>query len=179
MVKKLKQMADKQAAASGKLFDSALAGQVKESAHQIWLAGMGAFARAQAEGTKVFETLVQEGTSLQKKTQTAAEGKINEVTSKMTNMAGDVQAKAGQHWDKLESIFEDRTSKAMHKLGVPSAKDVAAMVARIDALSAQVAKLSKAAPAKAAQVKAPSAKAAPAQPAKPAAKRAARKPSAG
>ncbi len=179
MVKKLKQMADKQAAASGKLFDSALAGQVKESAHQIWLAGMGAFARAQAEGTKVFETLVQEGTSLQKKTQTAAEGKINEVTSKMTNMAGDVQAKAGQHWDKLESIFEDRTSKAMHKLGVPSAKDVAAMVARIDALSAQVAKLSKAAPAKAAQVKAPSAKAAPAKPAKPAAKRAARKPSAG
>ncbi len=171
MVKKLKQMADKQAAASGKLFDSALAGQVKESAHQIWLAGMGAFARAQAEGTKVFETLVQEGTSLQKKTQSAAEGKISEVTSKMTNMAGDVQAKAGQHWDKLESIFEERTSKAMHKLGVPSAKDVAAMVARIDALSAQVAKLSKAAP-----TKAPSAKAAPA---KPAAKRAARKSTAG
>ncbi len=176
MVKKLKQMADKQAAASGKLFDSALAGQVKESAHQIWLAGMGAFARAQAEGTKVFETLVQEGTSLQKKTQSAAEGKISEVTSKMTNMAGDVQAKAGQHWDKLESIFEDRTSKAMHKLGVPSAKDVAAMVARIDALSAQVAKLAKAAPAKAAPAKTPSAKAA--QP-KPAAKRAARKTSAG
>jgi poly(hydroxyalkanoate) granule-associated protein len=181
MVKKLKQMADKRAAASGKLFDSALAGQVKESAHQIWLAGMGAFARAQAEGTKVFETLVQEGTSLQKKTQSVAEGKINEVTSKMTNMAGDVQAKAGQHWDKLESIFEERTSKAMHKLGVPSAKDVAAMVARIDALSAQVAKLSKAAPVKAAPVKAaptkaPSAKAAPA---KPAAKRAARKSTAG
>ena len=168
MVKKLKQMADKQAAATGsKLFDSALAGQVKESAHQIWLAGMGAFARAQAEGTKVFETLVQEGTSLQKKTQSAAEGKISEVTSKMTNMAGDVQAKAGQHWDKLESIFEERTSKAMHKLGVPSAKDVAAMVARIDALSAQVAKLSKAAPATT-----PRAKAAPTQ---PAAKRAARK----
>jgi len=176
MVKKLKQMADKQAAASGKLFDSALAGQVKESAHQIWLAGMGAFARAQAEGTKVFETLVQEGTSLQKKTQSAAEGKISEVTSKMTNMAGDVQAKAGQHWDKLEGIFEERTSKAMHKLGVPSAKDVAAMVARIDALSAQVAKLTKASPAKAATAKTPSAKAA--RP-KPAAKRPARKTTAG
>jgi len=180
MVKKLKQMADKQAAStSSKLFDSALAGQVKESAHQIWLAGMGAFARAQAEGTKVFETLVQEGTSLQKKTQSAAEDKISEVTSKMTNMAGDVQAKAGQHWDKLESIFEQRTSKAMHKLGVPSAKDVAAMVARIDALSAQVAKLSKA-PVKSAAAKAPAAKAAPAKPAaKPAAKRSPRKTTAG
>ena len=177
MVKKLKQMADKQAAAaSGKLFDSALAGQVKESAHQIWLAGMGAFARAQAEGTKVFETLVQEGTSLQKKTQSAAEDKISEVTSKMTHMAGDVQAKAGQHWDKLESIFEERTSKAMRKLGVPSAKDVTALVARIDALSAQVAKLAKAAPAKAAPAKTPAAKAAPTR---PAAKQAVRKTTAG
>ena len=193
MVKKLKQMADKQAAAgAGRLFDSALAGQVKESAHQIWLAGMGAFSRAQAEGTKVFETLVQEGTSLQKKTQSAAEGKISEVTSKMTNMAGDVQAKAGQHWDKLESIFEERTSKALNKLGVPSAKDVAALVARIDALNAKVAGLSKAAPAKAAGGKAATAKAATAKAptaktasaktapaAKPAAKPVARKAAAG
>src|SRR4051812_17475481 len=108
MVKKLKQMADKQAASSGRLLDSALAGQVKESAQQIWLAGMGAFSRAQAEGTKVFEALVKEGSSLQKKTQNAAEGKISDVSSKMSSMAGDVQAKAGQHWDKLESIFEER-----------------------------------------------------------------------
>ena len=153
MVKKLKAMADKQAAATGRLFDSALAGQVKDSAQQIWLAGMGAFSRAQAEGTKVFETLVKEGTTLQKKTSSAAEDKISEVTSKMSSMAGDVQAKAGQSWDKLEGIFEERTAKAMKKLGVPSAKDVDAMVARIDELSAKVTKLSKAAPVKAAATK--------------------------
>lgn len=156
MVKKLKQMADKQAAATGRLFDSALAGQVKDSAQQIWLAGMGAFSRAQAEGTKVFEALVKEGTTLQKKTSTAAEEKIIEVTSKMTSMAGDVQAKAGQHWDKLEGIFEERTAKALNKLGVPSAKDVDALIARIDELTAKVAKLSKAgAPAKRAAAPAP------------------------
>ena len=143
MVKKLKAMADKQAAATGRLFDSALAGQVKDSAQQIWLAGMGAFSRAQAEGTKVFETLVKEGTTLQKKTSSAAEDKISEVTSKMSSMAGDVQAKAGQHWDKLEGIFEERTAKALGKLGVPSAKDVDALKARIDELNAKVATLSK------------------------------------
>ena len=148
MVKKLKQMADKQAASPNRLLDSAIAGQVKDSAQQIWLAGMGAFSRAQAEGTKVFEALVKEGASLQKKTQSAAEEKLSGVTSKMTSMAGDVQTKAGQHWDKLESIFEERTAKALKKLGVPSAKDVDALSARIDALSAQVAKLAKAAPAK-------------------------------
>jgi poly(hydroxyalkanoate) granule-associated protein len=148
MVKKLKQMADKKNASSGRLFDGVLAGSVKDSAQQIWLAGLGAFARAQAEGTKVFETLVKDGTTLQKKTQSAAEEKIGEVASKVTSMAGDVQAKAGQHWDKLEGIFEERTAKAMKKLGVPSAKDVDALVARIDELSAKIAAMSKAAPAK-------------------------------
>ena len=165
MVKKLKQMADKQSSSTARMFDSAIAGQVKDSAQQIWLAGMGAFSRAQAEGTKVFEALVKEGASLQKKTQSAAEDKISEVTSKMSSMAGDVQAKAGQHWDKLETIFEDRTAKALNKLGVPSAKDVDALMSRIDELSAKVAKLSKGAPAKTAAAKSNST-------AKPAAKRA-------
>ena len=146
MVKKLKQMADKKATSPTRLLDGVLAGQVKDSAQQIWLAGMGAFSRAQAEGTKVFETLVKEGASLQKKTQSAAEDKLSEVTSKMTSMAGDVQARAGQHWDKLEGIFEERTAKALKKLGVPSAKDVDALMARIDELGAKVAKLSKTAP---------------------------------
>jgi poly(hydroxyalkanoate) granule-associated protein len=139
MVKKLKAMADKKKASGASLFDSALAGSVKESAQQIWLAGMGAFAKAQAEGRQVFDALVKEGATLQKKTQSAAEERFGEVSSKMTSMADDVTAKAGKQWDKLESIFEERTAKAMKKLGVPSSKDVEALVARIDALSAQVA----------------------------------------
>jgi len=150
MVKKLKAMADKKNAAGAGLFDSALANSVKESAREIWLAGMGAFAKAQAEGRQVFETLVKEGSSLQKKTQGVAEEKFGEVTSRMTSMADEVTAKAGQHWDKLESIFEERTAKALKKLGVPSAKDVDALVARIDELSAKVAKMGRSAPAKAA-----------------------------
>ena len=175
MVKKLKQMAEKQATSSGRLLDSALGAQVKESAQQIWLAGMGAFSKAQAEGRQVFEALVKEGTSLQKKTQTVAEERLGEVTQKMTSMAGDVQAKAGQHWDKLEGIFEERTAKALNKLGVPSAKDVEALMERIDELSAKVAKLSKTAPAQTAAKKA-SATPAPKAPAKKAAvKRAAAK----
>jgi poly(hydroxyalkanoate) granule-associated protein len=139
MVKKLKAMAAKQSASGAGLFDSALADSIKASAKEIWLAGMGAFAKAQAEGKQVFEALVKEGNSLQKKTQGVAEEKFGEVTSKMTSMADEVTTKANQHWDKLESIFEERTAKAMKKLGVPSSKDVEALMARIDALSAQVA----------------------------------------
>jgi hypothetical protein len=57
-------------------------------------------------------------------------------------VAEGVSSKAGQQWDKLESIFEERVAKAMNKLGVPARKDVDALIGRIDALSAQVAKLS-------------------------------------
>jgi len=139
MVKKLKAMADKKASNPAGLLDNALAQTIKDSAQQIWLAGMGAFAKAQAEGRQVFDALVKEGVALQKKTQSAAEEKFGDVSSKMTSMAEDVTAKAGKQWDKLESIFEERTAKAMKKLGVPSSKDVEALMARIDALSAQVA----------------------------------------
>ena len=139
MVKKTKPADDHKADAKG---DNQLGAAVRESAQQIWLAGLGAFAKAQQEGGKVFEALVRDGLSLQRKTQTAAEDKINEVTSRMSNMAGDISGKATQHWDKLESIFEERVAKALNRLGVPSAKDVDALMKRIDALSAHVAKLS-------------------------------------
>lgn len=119
-----------------------LSGAIKDSAQQIWQAGLGAFNKAQAGGTKAFEALVKEGVSLQRKTQSAAEEKITEATQKMTHMATDISSKASGQWDKLESIFEDRVAKALNKLGVPSAKDIDALIARIDALNASVQKLS-------------------------------------
>jgi len=149
MVKKMKSAAEAGSPAASRLLDNQLANSVKESAQQIWLAGMGAFSKAQEEGNKVFETLVKEGITLQKKTQGIAEDKISEVTGKMSAMAGTVTAKAGQNWDKLEQIFEQRTAKAMNKLGVPTAADVEALVKRVDELAVAVAKLSKSSPAKA------------------------------
>lgn len=118
-----------------------LADAVKDSAQQIWLAGLGAFSKAQEEGGKVFEALVKEGLSIQRKTQTAAEEKISSATHKMTAMATDISAKAGHQWDKLESIFEERVAKALNKLGVPSAKDVEALAARLNELNKNLQKM--------------------------------------
>ena len=136
MVKKMQKMSE------DKKSGLHLSNAVKESAQQIWLAGLGAFSKAQEEGGKVFETLVKEGLSIQRKTQSAADGKISEASSKMANMASDLQSRAGQRWDKLENIFEDRVSKTLNKLGVPSAKDVDALIARIDELNKTVKSMS-------------------------------------
>jgi poly(hydroxyalkanoate) granule-associated protein len=117
------------------------ASTVKESAQQIWLAGLGAFSKAQEEGGKVFEALVKEGVAIQRKTQAAAEEKFSEATNRMASMANDLSTKATGQWDKLESIFEDRVSRALNKLGVPTSKDIDMLAARVDELNRTVAKM--------------------------------------
>jgi poly(hydroxyalkanoate) granule-associated protein len=141
MVKKL------QKSDSTKSSHAQLSGSVKDSAQQIWQAGLGAFTRAQAEGSKAFESLVKEGVSIQRKTQAVAEERISEATNKMSSMATDITSKASGQWDKLENIFEERVAKALNKLGVPSAKDVNDLIARIEDLNKTVQKLSAKAPA--------------------------------
>ncbi|MBC7682521.1 MAG: phasin family protein [Ferruginibacter sp.] len=111
---------------------------VKDSAQQIWLAGLGAFAKAQEEGSKVFEALVKDGMGMQTKSQAMAEAKLAEAASKMSSMAQGISERATGQWDKLENIFEDRVSKALQRLGVPSAQDMAALTARVDELSQQL-----------------------------------------
>ena len=115
---------------------------IHDSAQQIWQAGLGAFTRAQLEGSKTFESLVKEGVDIQRKTQAAAEEKLAEATQHMAKLASNLSGGATGSWNKLGSIFEERVARALQSLGVPSAKDVAALTARIDALSAVVEKLS-------------------------------------
>lgn len=133
MVKKIQKTGGSKAAAQ-----SPLAGAIKDSAQQIWLAGLGAFSKAQEEGGKAFDTLVKEGLSIQRKTQAAAEERISEATNRVSSMATDISSKASGQWDKLENIFEDRVAKALNKLGVPSARDIELLIERIDALTQQV-----------------------------------------
>ena len=104
--------------------------RMKDSAQHIWLAGLGAFAKAQEEGSKVFENLVKEGSHLQQTTQ-QAQAKMTEAAEKVGQMA------SGQ-MDKLETIFEERVAKALKSMGLPSAEDVADLKARVEHLEKQL-----------------------------------------
>ena len=117
--------------------DVHLANKVRESAQQIWDAGLGAFAKAQVEGNKVFEALVSEGESLQEKTRKKVAGlRVSEMASKATGT-----------WDKLEQVFEARVARALGRLGVPTRKEIDALAKRIDRLSAALEGTAKSAPA--------------------------------
>lgn len=131
MVKKLKAMAkDKD--------DNQLARAVRESAHQIWLAGLGAFSKAREERNKVFEALVKEGKGIQQRTREMAEERIDEVAGKVNEVKEMVGRQATDSWDRLEQVFEDRVSRALARLGVPTSKDIKALLKRVDELTASV-----------------------------------------
>ncbi|SDJ24868.1 phasin family protein [Variovorax sp. OV700] len=112
--------------------------RIKDSAQQIWLAGLGAFAKMQQEGSKAFEALVKDGAGMQKKTQAAAEETLAQAQTRMAGFASEFGTKAAGQWGKLENIFEERVARALEKLGLPSAADHAALLARVAALEAEL-----------------------------------------
>jgi poly(hydroxyalkanoate) granule-associated protein len=117
---------------------------VLDSSRQIWLAGLGAFSRAQAEGVKVFETLVRQGEAIEARTRRAATDKAVAARDAAQATAKEMQKMAGGTWDKLEKVFEDRVARALSRLGVHTQKDVDKLAARVDALSEAVNDLIKA-----------------------------------
>ena len=112
-----------------------------ESAQQVWLAGVGAFGRAQAEGTKLFETLVKEGLSLEHVTRKAAGGKAQAMRDAVETTVGQARERASDTWDRLEKVFEERVHRALRRLEVPSREDLSALIDRVDALNAELRKL--------------------------------------
>ncbi|HTZ71906.1 MAG TPA: phasin family protein [Acetobacteraceae bacterium] len=123
MTKKLEELAAAKDVPFGKA--------VMDSATQIWLAGLGAFSKAQEEGTKIFESLVKEGEQFQKHARGVAEGTVT-----------DMRERAADTWDKLEDVFEDRVSRTLSRLSVPTRKDVEALRDKVEELTAAVEKLS-------------------------------------
>lgn len=118
--------------------DDKSADRIKDSAQQIWLAGLGAFAKMQQEGSKAFEALVKDGVGVQKKTQHAAEETLAQAQARVAGFASEFSTKAAGGWGKLENIFEDRVARALEKLGVPSAEELAGLKARVEQLEAQL-----------------------------------------
>ena len=134
MVKKLKRLAE---GAS----DNQLAATVRDSAQQIWLAGLGAFGKAQAEGAKVFDALVKEGKNLEGRTRKFAQMRMGSVTGTVEKAATKATARATATWDKLEQVFEDRVARALNKLGVPTNRDIQNLSKRVEELTASVRRL--------------------------------------
>lgn len=129
--------------------NSNFAEPVLDSAREIWLAGLGAFAVAQEEsgklleqGSKLFEKLVAEGSKLESETRKTTEGAVSGLKGGVESRVDAVKQQASDNWDKLETVFEERVSRVLGRLGVPTADDVNKLSARVQKLSREVSKMS-------------------------------------
>lgn len=110
---------------------------VSDSAQQIWLAGLGALAKAQTEGSNVFDALVKEGQIVQSKTQKVAESMVTEMPTSLNTMANN---QATGILSKLEQVVEDRVACVLKRIGVATTKDIEDLSKRIEEYAASVQK---------------------------------------
>jgi poly(hydroxyalkanoate) granule-associated protein len=106
---------------------------MRESAHKIWLAGLGALAKAEEEGSKVFHNLVEAGEEFEargKKRFKLVKGKVQEA-----------REAAGSQFEKLGDTFDDKVASAVQRLGVPSRDEIQRLTKRVEELTAKVDKL--------------------------------------
>ena len=121
-------MAKKHAELEG---ESHLVTTIRESATSIWLAGLGAFSKAQEEGGKLFEALVKEGEAVQNRASKAAQEAMSDVRSTATGTL-----------DKLEHVFAAGVAGALHSLNVATKHDIDNLAKRVAELSKATDKLS-------------------------------------
>ena len=112
---------------------------IRESANRIWLAGLGAFAKTQEEGEKLFQTLVKEGEGVEKRAKQAAEAQFEGAKGKVVEFRG----KANEQLDRLEELFQERVAQALHRMGVPTQNDIQQLTERVEALNQSVLALKK------------------------------------
>ncbi|HHW78424.1 MAG TPA: phasin family protein [Xanthomonadaceae bacterium] len=128
------------------VFEKRLTNNVRDFARQIWLAGLGAFARTQEQGGKFFETLVQEGQAVDVRMKKVAEEKTDQMKGELEaaqDKAGEIRDKATGAWNKLEDVFQTRVARALHRLGVPTRDDIQHLFEQVDRLGQNVRELTR------------------------------------
>ena len=108
--------------------------KVTESAQQVWLAGLGALSRAQAEGSKLFDTLVKEGQNTEARSREQSRNGES-LRDTVENTLGQARERAADTWDKVEKSFEDREHSVLRRMDIPSRSDIEALNDRLDALN--------------------------------------------
>jgi poly(hydroxyalkanoate) granule-associated protein len=116
--------------------------QLIENVQQIWLAGMGAVARAQKEGPAAFQQAVADGLKLLNRSRTTAEQMIRDTfeaaQGTVESRIDSAREQANETWDNLEALFQSRVHKALQQLGVPSGDEIRLLTRRVADLNENV-----------------------------------------
>ena len=84
---------------------------------QIWLAGLGAFSRAEEEGNKLFDSLVKVGEELESKTTEIADQTVEKVSQKAKESVIDTK-------DQGERLIDHSGNDSLNRIVLVTAKDL-------------------------------------------------------
>lgn len=122
-------------------------------AHQIWLAGLGALARAQADGPKLFETLAEEGAAIHERGRAAAQaamkGAVANVREAVDTRVEAVRGKASDAIDNMEKLIQARVQKTLQQIGVPTTHEIQSLSRKVNELNRSVQELTRSSKARA------------------------------
>ena len=104
---------------------------LSESVHRIWLAGLGALATAEEEGSKLFTSLVRKG----KQYESSVKKPVDRAATRVKGTVKDVRGRAGKTVKKIERAFDDQVDAALHRVGVPTRKEIAQLNRKVQRLT--------------------------------------------
>ncbi|HET7231319.1 MAG TPA: phasin family protein [Longimicrobium sp.] len=111
-----------------------IAGTVTTRGREVWLAGLGALATAEEQGTALYDTLVKQGAQLVERGETVEQkGK-----TRLDELKTDVQARGGAVVEKVETTVTDPMAEALRKLGVPTRGEVQKLSGQVESLTERV-----------------------------------------
>lgn len=101
--------------------------ELRESAHRIWLAGLGALSSAGEEGTKMFDRLVDRGRDYETKGRDEARKQYEGAKSTTDEL-----------WNTWSGKLDEAVTSALHRMGVPSRDEIRNLTQRVEELNAKV-----------------------------------------
>ena len=142
---------------------------IMESAHKVWLAGLGAVAMAEQEGGKFFSNLMEQGQKIENKSKKQVE--------KAKGTVSGMKTVAESYWETFGRTVDDQMTAVIHRIGVPTKDEIETLTKKVEDLTVAVDNLRTKSAAKpaATATKKTTAKKAPAKPAATATKKTAAK----
>ena len=123
------------------------AGDVKDAVSKVFLAGLGALAVAEEEGSKTFKKLVKKGEKVElpglgmdrvQAIRTQIEGRADQATDAVKGRVNDARYVAGETADKAEDRLQDTVKTVMNRLGVPTREEISELTASVERLTANI-----------------------------------------
>ena len=122
---------------------------LRDQAHQVFLAGLGALAMAEEEGSKLFKKLVRRGEKVEKKgldePMKKLRGQFDVQTAKVQlavkERAGDAQYMAEEAAGRVEDRVQEAVAVVMKRVGVPTRAEISELTASVERLTQRIERL--------------------------------------